>query len=323
MFHNVLPHFRPSIWLTAVLALFVVSSFPALAQNNPNQIAILKWYTANTSASFAAQTAPWGMAFDGANMWVANAQSNSVSKFRVSDGANLGNFPLGHPAQLLAFDGASIWASDGVTYKITKIRASDGAILWDHAVASTGGLIGMAFDGKSMWIGSSSGIIDQLRISDGAVLSAWYIYCQPEGTLAFDGANVWAACPQTNQVAKQPVAGGNFSLQTVGNWPLYLAFDGSSMWVANNSGVTTVQKLRVSDMAIVATASVGGAPTGIAFDGVNMWAGTAANTLVKFRTSDGAVLATTPSDGSFPLGIAFDGANIWSSNYQSATVSKY
>jgi len=37
-------------------------------------------------------------------MWVANAQSNSGSKFRVSDGANLGNFPLGHPAQLLAFD---------------------------------------------------------------------------------------------------------------------------------------------------------------------------------------------------------------------------
>jgi len=88
--------------------------------------------------------------------------------------------------------------------------------------------------------------------------------------------------------------------QTVGNWPLYLAFDGSSIWVANNSGVTTVQKLRVSDMAIVATASVGGAPTGIAFDGVNMWAGTAANTLVKFRTSDGAVLATTPSERLVP-----------------------
>jgi len=46
-----------SIWLAAVPALFVVSSFPALAQSNPNQIAILKWYTANTSASFAAQTA--------------------------------------------------------------------------------------------------------------------------------------------------------------------------------------------------------------------------------------------------------------------------
>jgi hypothetical protein len=54
-----------------------------------------------------------------------------------------------------------------------------------------------------------------------------------------------------------------------------------------------------------------------------MWAGTAGNTLVKFRISDGAILATTPSDGSFPLGIVFDGANIWSSNYRSATVSKY
>jgi outer membrane lipoprotein-sorting protein len=321
MLCTISPRFRFAI--SQLAAILAFSAFPALAQNNPNQIAILKWYTANKSASFAAQTAPWGMAFDGANMWVANAQSNSVSKFRVSDGANLGNFALGHPAQLLAFDGASIWASDGTTFKITKIRPSDGAILWDHTVPSTGGLIGMAFDGTSMWIGSSGGIIEQLRISDGAALSAWYIYCQPEGTLAFDGTNVWAACPQTNQVAKQPVAGGNFSLQTVGNWPLYLAFDGSSMWVANNSGASTVQKLNVSTMAIVATANIGSTPTGIAFDGANMWAATAGSTLVKFRTSDGGVLATTPSDGSFPLGIAFDGANIWSSNYQSATVSKY
>jgi DNA-binding beta-propeller fold protein YncE len=262
------------------------------------------------------------MAFDGANMWVTNAQSNTISKFRVSDGANLGNFALGHPAQLLAFDGASIWASDGVTNKITKIRPSDGAILFDHAVSSTGGLIGMAFDGVSMWIASSGGIIDQLRVSDGATLSAWYIYCQP-GSLAFDGVNIWAVCPTSNQVAKQPVAGGNFSLQNVGNWPLYLAFDGTSMWVANNSGATTIQKLRLSDMAILGTYSVGAAPTGIALDGVSMWAATAGNTLVKVRPSDGAVLATIPSSGSFPLGIAFDGANIWSSNYQSATVSKY
>lgn len=120
------------------------------------------------------------------------------------------------------------------------------------------------------------------------------------------------------------MAGGNFTLQTVGNWPLYIAFDGSSMWVANNSGASTIQKLQLSTMAILGTYTIStGAPTGLAFDGTSIWVGTSVNTVVKVRPSDGAVLATIPSSGSFPLGLAFDGANIWASNYSSATVSKY
>ena len=52
------------------------------------QIALLKWYTAisGTQADFGVGVNPHGIAFDGANMWVVNYGSNSVSVLRASDG---------------------------------------------------------------------------------------------------------------------------------------------------------------------------------------------------------------------------------------------
>jgi hypothetical protein len=50
------------------------------ARANPNQVAILRWYAANQTADFPVGTNPAGVAFDGANVWVANDGSNTVSK---------------------------------------------------------------------------------------------------------------------------------------------------------------------------------------------------------------------------------------------------
>ena len=59
------------------------------------QVAILRWYQANLTASFAVGPFPFGLAFDGAHMWVANNSGNSVSKLRACDGASLGTFAVG------------------------------------------------------------------------------------------------------------------------------------------------------------------------------------------------------------------------------------
>jgi hypothetical protein len=41
--------------------------------NNPLQVAILRWYPANLTTSFGVGSNPNAVAFDGANVWVANA----------------------------------------------------------------------------------------------------------------------------------------------------------------------------------------------------------------------------------------------------------
>lgn len=70
------------------------------------------------------------MCFDGANIWVANYGSNSVTKLEANDGKVLGTFTVGTEPANVAFDGANIWVTNWVTNfgsnNVTKLRASDG-----------------------------------------------------------------------------------------------------------------------------------------------------------------------------------------------------
>ncbi len=62
------------------------------ATPNPLQVAILHWYNAiqTSGLDFAVGGQPRGVAFDGANIWVASCTNNgTVWKLRASDGATL------------------------------------------------------------------------------------------------------------------------------------------------------------------------------------------------------------------------------------------
>jgi DNA-binding beta-propeller fold protein YncE len=87
---------------------------------NPNQVAILRWYAANQTADFTVGNEPFGLAFDGANMWVTNELGGSVTKLRASDGSNLGVFPVGDGPTGVAFDGANIWVANGSSGTVSK-----------------------------------------------------------------------------------------------------------------------------------------------------------------------------------------------------------
>jgi hypothetical protein len=45
---------------------------------------------AQTSVAYSVGTVPFALAFDGANMWVANQSSNNVTKLLASTGATVG-----------------------------------------------------------------------------------------------------------------------------------------------------------------------------------------------------------------------------------------
>jgi len=117
---------------------------------NPEQIAILHWYAANLTTTFATGTTPAGLVFDGANIWVANYGSHSVTKLRASDGAVLGTFGVGTNPNNVAFDGANIWVVNQASNNVTKLRARDGKVLGTFAVGATPW--GAAFDGANIWV---------------------------------------------------------------------------------------------------------------------------------------------------------------------------
>ncbi len=46
---------------------------------------------------------------------------NAVTKLRASDGANLGTFPVGRPANAVAFDGVNLWVTNGSANTVSKL----------------------------------------------------------------------------------------------------------------------------------------------------------------------------------------------------------
>jgi hypothetical protein len=95
---------------------------PAGAGLNPLQIATLRRYSTSETGpdSHDVGTYPYGIAFDGANIWVANTDSNSVSKLRPSDGAVLGTYAVGSWPHGIAFDGAKIWVANSGTNTVSR-----------------------------------------------------------------------------------------------------------------------------------------------------------------------------------------------------------
>ena len=90
--------------------------------------------TFNTGQSVV--STPEGLAFDGANIWVANAYDDTVTKLRASDGALLGTFAVGDFPTDVLFDGANIWViSSTLDGTIAKLRPSDGALLGKRTLA--------------------------------------------------------------------------------------------------------------------------------------------------------------------------------------------
>ena len=65
--------------------------------------------------------APYGIAFDGVNIWVANTGSNNVIKIRASDGTVLGAYNVGLNPRGVFFDGANVWVVNHDSVTITKL----------------------------------------------------------------------------------------------------------------------------------------------------------------------------------------------------------
>ena len=84
--------------------------------------ALERWYesTHHSSSTFMVGFYPYGVAFDGANIWVTNSGSVSVTKLRASDRTVLGTYNVGLNPRGVVFDGTNIWVVNYDSGTITK-----------------------------------------------------------------------------------------------------------------------------------------------------------------------------------------------------------
>jgi len=276
-----------------------------------------------TITTFAGFNKPFGICFDGANIWVANYGSNNVTKLRASDGTILGTYNVGTQPLGICFDGANIWVTNSGSNSVTKLSASDGTVLgtYKRDIHKVNTPWGICFDGGNIWLTNRySNTVSKLRVSDGAELGTYNVGSQPCG-ICSDGSNIWVANWGSKNVTKLSASDGTMlGTYNVGTQPLGICFDGSSVWVAN-WGSNNITKLKASDGSTIGTYSVGSFSHFICFDGANIWVtNSGSNNVMKLRASDGRVIDIYGT--STPLGICFDGANIWVTNYDGTTVTR-
>jgi len=71
-----------------------------------------------TLGTFEAGASPYGVAFDGINIWVTNGVA--LAQLRASDGKRLGYFNANGGSTGVAFDGANIWVALGLGNNVLK-----------------------------------------------------------------------------------------------------------------------------------------------------------------------------------------------------------
>ena len=108
----------------------------------------------------------------------------------------------------------------------------------------------------------------------------------------------------------------------LGNQPLSIAFDGTSIWTANyTGGSVSIIPILASTPYTVTTVSTGFTnPWGILFDGAHIWVVDAGSRKLLKLSPAGVVLQTVAL-GANPQFPGFDGANIWVPNYDDNSIT--
>jgi len=285
---------------------------------NPLKVALLKWYSTNQIARYVICQSPFGLAFDGASMWVACP--GGVFGVRAVDGKLGAGSNAGVRNVGVAFDGSHIWVTDRDSNSVRKLETDFGSVVGTYSTGA--GPTWIAFDGLRIWVSNENGnTLTVLRASDGGLLATYASFHKPEG-LAVEGDNIWVTNAENGTVSKVRTSDGTIlGTYAVGNSPYGIAFDGANMWISN-LGSNTVTKLRALDGAVQGTFAVGTNPYGVVFDGTNIWvANVNSGTVTVLRASDGSLVNTVVVGGR-PQNMAFDGANVWVGDAAGMTVIK-
>ena len=237
----------------------------------------------------------------------------------------LGLTTVGDGPRAVRSDGADLWVANNSSSTVSRVRASDGKLLetWTGATAAGGVLVAMGnvlVAGASI-PGSLYRIVPSQAA--GAVTTVASNLGGGGFGIAFDGSRVWVADISNGSVSiVTPGASIPWTVTLVNSWsaPSGVVWDGANIWVTDvNQNI--IQKLDAAG-AILATVTVGLNPGFPLYDGTNIWVPNAGNTISVVRPQTGNVLATLTGNGlNTPAGAAFDGQRVLVTNFDGSSVS--
>jgi hypothetical protein len=162
--------------------------------------ASLPWSVSTASAGFAH---PWGILYDGSNVWMTDSQAGTLLKLDAN-GAILQTVTVGIDPHNPVFDGTNIWVPNNVSNSVSVVRASSGALLSSLTDAGLDAPNQAAFDGERVLVTSYDS--DGVTLWKAADLSAIGSFSTGAGTHPFgavsDGFQFWLVLAGTHQLAR-------------------------------------------------------------------------------------------------------------------------
>jgi len=176
----------------------------------------------------------FGCAFDGENVWFKNVMGDlakiRASDATVLGHFPIGDDPLGG----IAFDGTDLWVVNANDITLSRIRVSDGMVLGTYSLGSNVDPRGIAFDGGYLWITLYNWTrILRVDPSTPGRPPEEFDVGHHSLDLAFDGAHIWLTHPNDNLVTKLKASDGSIVGTYPTNAPNRIAFDGVNVWVTN------------------------------------------------------------------------------------------
>ncbi|HET9532565.1 MAG TPA: YncE family protein [Blastocatellia bacterium] len=301
------------------MAAFVTRTLDQSLKRGSRRGALEQWYSPTSSTSIARTAvghAPNEVKSDGADLWVANFNSQTVSRVRASDGKLLETWTNAPAATAVVVARGRVYIAGGtrpgLLYEINPTQPAGPVTL----IANTLGDFpqGIAFDGFNIWTANNSpGSVSRIDPVGGFVDNFTVGFAQPWGIL-YDGANIWVTDRSADTLLKLNSFGQIIQTVPVGSHPRGLIFDGTNIWVTNDMD-DTVTVVRASIGAVIATLSGNGlsTPLAAAFDGERiMVTNYAGNSVSLWKAADLTPLGSVSTGAnSFPHRACSDGLNFW------------
>ena len=304
------------------MAAFVTRTMDQSVKRGGKRAALDQFWTTQTENNIAFTTVGNGPAlvkFDGADVWVANAASGTVSRVRASDGRVLDSPPgwtgaTGALGVLVAMGKVFITAQSGKLYQLDPSQAPGPVTTVTSSLGATS--TGIAFDGQHIWTANLGGSVSIVTLSPLNVTTVTTGFSGPDG-IVFDGANIWVT-DAGDQMLKKLDSNANIVLSVpVGNAPSHPAFDGTNIWVpnGNSASLTVVRATSGLSGTVLATLTGNGlnTPTQAAFDGERILVtNQSGNSVSLWKASDLTPIGTfSTGAGTGPFGACSDGVNFW------------
>jgi DNA-binding beta-propeller fold protein YncE len=332
-------HYSPSANVSREqMAAFITRTMDQSLKRGSKRAALNQnWTTqgANHLALTTVGTNPTFVQSDGEDLWVSNRGSDNVMQVHASNGKVLGTWTGATKAEGVLVARGKIFVTGktdpGQLYQIDP-TLPPGAVT---TLASNLGpnSEGIAYDGQRLWVANpgtfipGTGSLSMITLNPTFVITLTGGFFGPYGVI-YDGANIWVTDSGDDKLKKLDSNGTIILSVDMGTDPLLPAFDGTNIWVPNQTShsVTVVRATGALSGTVLATLTGNGLddPHQAAFDGERIMIANLNDSVSLWKASDLTPIGTfSTGANTLPSGVCSDGLNFWITLFLTGKVARF